>query len=309
MIGKALIITHTEDYTADLVVQQLNRRSLPYTRFNTDSACGAFRFSNASGAEFPEPLRNASSIWYRRIKNPVLNFEDTYQEDYFNQEYKEYLHNIISIFNGNWLNHPLSIAAAESKMLQLQKAIDCGLRIPDTLVTADTSQIAEFSRMHSEIIIKPLYNNAYSHRDGTKPIYTSEISADRASELFENRKDYSPLPAILQQRIHKKLEYRITVVKGAIFSAALSPFKNGGEVLDWRKERPPFFLKEIPGSVQDKLFELMNALELKFGAIDLIEDDAGNFFFLEINPNGQWAWLEMDLGMPISEAIISFLYE
>jgi hypothetical protein len=29
--------------------------------------------------------------------------------------------------------------------------------------------------------------------------------------------------------------------------------------------------------------------------------------FLEINPNGQWGWIEQELGTPISDAIVDLL--
>ncbi|MNL66725.1 hypothetical protein D3C87_1912350 [compost metagenome] len=48
-------------------------------------------------------------------------------------------------------------------------------------------------------------------------------------------------------------------------------------------------------------------LGLKFGAIDLIQDEYDNFYFLEINPNGQWVWIESDTGLTISDSIINFL--
>jgi glutathione synthase/RimK-type ligase-like ATP-grasp enzyme len=54
--------------------------------------------------------------------------------------------------------------------------------------------------------------------------------------------------------------------------------------------------------------EISSILEFKFGAIDLIKHPNGEYYFWENNPNGQWAWIEMDTGMLISQAIIKFLY-
>ena len=52
----------------------------------------------------------------------------------------------------------------------------------------------------------------------------------------------------------------------------------------------------------------MAALNLEYGAIDLIKDRNGNYIFLEINPAGEWAWLENDLGLPISDSFIKLFY-
>lgn len=50
-------------------------------------------------------------------------------------------------------------------------------------------------------------------------------------------------------------------------------------------------------------------LGLKYSAIDLILDNTGKYIFLECNPNGQWAWLEIRLGFPISKEIVNLLSE
>ena len=52
---------------------------------------------------------------------------------------------------------------------------------------------------------------------------------------------------------------------------------------------------------------LLKELNLQFGAIDMIKTPDGSYIFLEINPNGQWAWIETQTGLQISDAIINFL--
>ena len=55
--------------------------------------------------------------------------------------------------------------------------------------------------------------------------------------------------------------------------------------------------------------KLTKKLELNFSAIDLILDKNKDYIFLEINPNGQWAWIEKRLGYNISCEIIKLLME
>jgi glutathione synthase/RimK-type ligase-like ATP-grasp enzyme len=52
---------------------------------------------------------------------------------------------------------------------------------------------------------------------------------------------------------------------------------------------------------------LMSDMKLQFGAIDLALTQSGNYYFLEINPNGQWLWIEDKLGYPISQAVADWL--
>jgi glutathione synthase/RimK-type ligase-like ATP-grasp enzyme len=51
----------------------------------------------------------------------------------------------------------------------------------------------------------------------------------------------------------------------------------------------------------------VQALGLCFGAIDLILTPDGEYVFLEVNLNGQWAYIEDLLGLPISAAIAEML--
>ncbi len=51
----------------------------------------------------------------------------------------------------------------------------------------------------------------------------------------------------------------------------------------------------------------MNRLGLRFGALDFLVTPDGEWYFLEINPNGQWAWIEQETGLPISDAIADAL--
>ena len=48
-------------------------------------------------------------------------------------------------------------------------------------------------------------------------------------------------------------------------------------------------------------------INLHFGAVDLVLTPDDQYYFLEINPNGQWLWLEDKLGFPISDKIVEWL--
>ncbi|MCL4392569.1 hypothetical protein M1145_00275 [Patescibacteria group bacterium] len=46
---------------------------------------------------------------------------------------------------------------------------------------------------------------------------------------------------------------------------------------------------------------------LNYSAIDLMEDKNGKIYFLELNPNGQYLWVENKLDLPISKAMADFI--
>jgi glutathione synthase/RimK-type ligase-like ATP-grasp enzyme len=46
---------------------------------------------------------------------------------------------------------------------------------------------------------------------------------------------------------------------------------------------------EVPQSLQKALCSFLEAMNLDYGAFDLIQSDNGDWYFLECNPEGQWS--------------------
>jgi glutathione synthase/RimK-type ligase-like ATP-grasp enzyme len=63
----------------------------------------------------------------------------------------------------------------------------------------------------------------------------------------------------------------------------------------------------LPAEVERRCVELTRRLGLVYGAIDLIVTPAGEYVFLEINPTGEYGWIEDATGLPISDAICDLL--
>ncbi len=53
----------------------------------------------------------------------------------------------------------------------------------------------------------------------------------------------------------------------------------------------------------------MKMVGLTFGAFDFAVDHEGAWIALEINPEGQFGWIEQETGVPVTEAIADFLTE
>jgi glutathione synthase/RimK-type ligase-like ATP-grasp enzyme len=48
---------------------------------------------------------------------------------------------------------------------------------------------------------------------------------------------------------------------------------------------------------------MMKEMGLYIGAIDMIKGKDGQYYFLEVNPQGEWGMLQKELGFPIAERI------
>ena len=68
-----------------------------------------------------------------------------------------------------------------------------------------------------------------------------------------------------------------------------------------------YSVASLPTVVEEQLFALTRSYGLLYAAIDLVRDPDGRYWFLEINPSGQWAWLEQVGAARISDLLISCL--
>jgi glutathione synthase/RimK-type ligase-like ATP-grasp enzyme len=110
--------------------------------------------------------------------------------------------------------------------------------------------------------------------------------------------------------VPKRFDVRVTIVGRQVFAAAIDSQSDLSASIDWRlTDNPalPHHAVTLPESLTANLIRLMECLGLTFGAIDLVERPDGEFVFLEVNPSGQWLWLDRMLDLGISEAVADWL--
>jgi glutathione synthase/RimK-type ligase-like ATP-grasp enzyme len=119
-------------------------------------------------------------------------------------------------------------------------------------------------------------------------------------------------PVILQPYIDKAYEVRATVIGEKVFAAAIFSQSSTRTTYDWRRynvKHTPHKPFKLSPEVEERCISMVRHLGLVFGAIDLICTPDNRFVFLEINPNGQWAWIEILTGLPIGDAIADWLVD
>ena len=301
-----LIITHKTDYTADFVVNKLNQRGIPYRRLNCEDLLSS-KFNVKFGADFGYSILdvdNYKSVWFRRTKLPEIEGLSHEETAYVLGEIDGFFKNLFSVLPAKWLSPPAAVYEAENKLLQLKTAQRLGFNIPKTLVTNSKRELKEFYQANDRsIIVKPISQTRVSHRENSAFIFTSQVSQN----LMERIEEFDLTPCIFQRNIPKEYEVRTTVVGEKVFAAAVYSQADDETKVDWRRKRLEFTETSLPPEIQDLCARLLKELNLGFGAIDLIKTPGGEYVFLEINPNGQWVWIENQTGQKISDAIIEFL--
>jgi glutathione synthase/RimK-type ligase-like ATP-grasp enzyme len=302
-----LIITHKEDFTADFVINKLNNIGIKYYRLNCEDINKEnYIFQNQTNLNFNiNGIESFNSVWFRRTKLPEIGIDNEAEKLYLLSDYDSLLSNIYQLVNAKkWLSHPKYVYEAENKIFQIKLAQLIGFLVPDTLVTNNHVNLIRFIEDHkNNIIVKPIREGRIRHKDGFKTIFTNKID----SETIQKIKDFDLTPCIFQEYIEKEYEIRVTVVGNKVFSAKVDSQNYEETKIDWRKEKILFQPYQLPENISERCVALTKRLNVSFGAIDLIKSTTGEYIFLEINPNGQWAWLEMEVGLKISDEIINFL--
>jgi glutathione synthase/RimK-type ligase-like ATP-grasp enzyme len=145
-----------------------------------------------------------------------------------------------------------------------------------------------------------------ANSDKSEFIYTTHVDDAALAHLDS----VAFAPAIFQERVSKVADIRVTVVGTEVFATRINAHGLPPEIPDWRYASPDQLEHNhhtLPSTEAERCIVLTKTLDLEFGAIDLAIDDEGRYVFFEINPNGQWAWLETLLGLRISAAIVDHL--
>jgi len=314
-----LLITNNTDVTTDFIVRELSDRKVPFYRFNTETLGSSvfveldftahIFFLKEPAKDICIDLTTVSAVYFRRPEIPVVNKGLSPGEiNFVRAEYIFTLEGIYSVLhNARWLNHVNDIRLAENKIYQLLVAQKLGFTIPQSIVTnLPQAALSFYNRNHQHCIIKPVKSGLVESEQEEGVIFTNPLILDEQSSAR-----IKPCPVYLQQQVDKESDLRITVVGNKVFAAKIHSQESTDAMVDWRRSPQPLAHTEIqlPGEVEQKCIELTKKLSLNFGAIDMILDKDGNYFFLEINPNGQWAWIEKRIGLPISKTITDTLLE
>lgn len=205
------------------------------------------------------------------------------------------------------MSPPANIWAAEHKIHQLTTAKAAGLDIPATVITNDPDEIRRaFSLFAGNMIIKPVRTGFVDCDGEQRAIYTSRVLESHMSQVESARLS----PAIVQPLIDKRCDVRVTAVGTKLFVAEIDSQGDPAAAVDWRRtENPnlPHRRATLPEGVENSIRRLLNNLGLVFGALDLVRTPDDRYVFLEVNPNGQWVWMDDMLDLGISAAVAAWL--
>ncbi|MFJ8738015.1 ATP-grasp ribosomal peptide maturase [Embleya sp. NPDC127516] len=305
-----LVATADQDPTADMVIEELDRRRVPVVRFDpgrmfpAPGTLSAHTSARGWGGTMTIGARHvdlgAVRAYYHRRPSRHLLTGDDQAERFAAHETWRGLGGVLGALPGClYVSHPLAIGRAEFKPTQLAIAGYLGLRVPATLITNDVDEAKAFCADHTAIY-KPLHAHAYTVGNRPAGIYAAPVTAGELTDAVR------ACPHLFQERIDKAADVRVTVVGDRVFGARIT---SPPGVLDWRSDYANLAYDEIgcPAEVITGVQHMLSQFGLLFGAFDFAVTPAGEWWFLELNPNGQWAWVEDQTGLPIASALADLL--
>lgn len=311
--NNVLIISTVADVATDHVIGFLSEWGIAHRRVNTEE----FPFNASLTLDFQEPDRTSlsfcgielppSAIWYRRMRSPAMpDGMDPGIYEFCLRENRAALLGGLQSQQARWMSKPAAVWQAEFKPYQLQIAKQVGLRIPRTIISNDPVDIRTAYDAFGPLIVKPARSGHFLEGGKEFSIFTSLMALSDLEKLHDAKWS----PSIYQEHIKKIYDIRVTVVGSKLYAVAIHSQTDPEASVDWRRTANPELphsVIELPPLVATQLRALMGLLNLEFGCIDMILSEQGEYVFLEVNPSGQWLWLDDQLGLGISEAVASWL--
>src|SRR5690606_2545454 len=298
------IISSNDDISTNEVIDWIDYYGAAYKRISADHPILVHQLSYSeqgidlsfSAGDHYFKWDDIQAVWYRRSYVHLTEFNIRYvTSEPFDRAINHQLFleskllheafwNIlgrksINTEQGNQLN----------KLVVLERCRHYGISIPESLVTSSKKDLIHFFDKHrGNIITKNFSPGIFIRNDHG---FLSSQTQMVTKEMIESMDDFFH-PVLVQQNISKAFELRIFFLLGEFYASAIFSQNDKKTQLDFRNynwekpNRTPTF--QLPYEVQHKLAKLMNHIDLNSGSIDMLVDKSGNYFFLEVNPVGQF---------------------
>ncbi|WP_460072055.1 ATP-grasp ribosomal peptide maturase [Streptomyces sp. YKOK-I1] len=305
-----LILTCEEDVTADMVVVHLNAAGVPVVRLDPadltstvalsgEFVHGAFR-GHLSSAGRLVSLDGLRSVWVRRPGAAAARAAQP--SAWLTEEASQALYGMLRGTGVRWMNHPDASVRARHKPWQLRLAQRSGLPVPATLITTFPQAARDFAERYPDLVVKPV--SGAHPQDPPRAVPTTRVppGADFAAVAYG--------PTLLQRRIAKRADIRLTAVGERILAARKDTARGADpDVVDVRyaPSTTPWRPADVPPRLADAVRTYLREAELAYGAFDFAEDADGTWWFLECNQSGQFGFVEVDTGQPIARTIAEWL--
>jgi len=298
-----LIISNNGDTTTTQVVKYLSAMRKPFIRVHEDEF---FEIKTDKKRIYMVSERHQffldeiTSTWYRRGR---LKFKRlSYDNDSINihmDETQHWLEDYVikTLESKKTINKQTN--SHVNKLFVLEQAQKAGLNVPKYFLAENTDEVVVNTTITKAITENVILDSINKYSDAI--IYTSIIEEKEKENFFIT---------FFQEKIEKDFEIRSFYLSGKTWSTAIISQSDEQTKTDFRKynykkpnRKVPY---QLPESIEQKTHQLMGLLDLNCGSIDFIK--SGNtFYFLEVNPLGQFLGLSTACNYSLEKEIAQYL--
>ena len=309
LAARGIVIVTVEDDLHALVVQEHLQRLSSRLCYVVESD----RLSGRSGLSWTPSSRTATLptrtgehvrvdaidvVWWRRVNQPPkidAELEDIARDIVANDCRSALEGVLLSAFRGQWVNSPDATRLAENKLVQLGHARDGGFRIPRTLVSQDPTEIRAFCASCDRAIVKSV--------KGTNQ--AGLLTLEAHERLLASDDMLSLAPAMYQEWIPGSRHLRVNCFGDRVYATQIET-----AALDWRPDLTvPIINVDVADDLANRLRGVLGGLGLRMGIVDLKLTPEGEPVWLEVNPQGQFLFLQgitgRDLITPFAEFLLA----
>ncbi|MBO3674783.1 ATP-grasp ribosomal peptide maturase [Streptomyces sp. NEAU-YJ-81] len=312
-----LVLTRPQDATADLVIAELNERSIPVCRVDPGDFPEAVTMAAGIGPDGrlwdgvlrgqhrDVSLTDVRSVYYRRPAAHRLHPDMSHQDArWADAEARAGFGGLMYSLPGLWVNHPHRNAFAAYPPVALVASARSGLSVPRTLITNDSGEAREFvSALPGQVAAYKALGATHpsDHDDRPQALWTRQV---RPGEIDESVRRTAHQ---FQEWVDKEYEVRLTAIGHSLFAAEIHAGSNASR-LDFRADYDSLTYR--PCQVPEHIARGVNMLTFTFGlqyvALDFLVNPQGHWYLIDVNPNGQWGFIP-DLRTPITRALADLL--
>lgn len=229
-------------------------------------------------------------VWWRRPRPPTFDGEDFPDAEF---TYRESASLALALLASiRVVNRPIRQQLADYKGFQLLSAREAGLQIPRTIITNHPDEVRAFQAAHADCVFKVLTSKD-QRLIPTQPLDTRDF-------VHLNRLRLAPI--IVQERLPLGKDIRVNVFGNEVFAA-----EKAVDSIDGRLDFGFWSPHVLPTRIESGLLALLERLGIEYGCVDLRLAPDQQYFFLEVNPAGQFLMVERDTGQPLTESFCRLL--
>jgi hypothetical protein len=114
--------------------------------------------------------------------------------------------------------------------------------------------------------------------------------------------------ASIQEKIEKNYDIRVNVIDNELVSVAIYASEEdklqGVDIRRNNMQNVRYEIITLPSSLENKILAICHSYNLRFASVDMAFTNDLQYVFFEINPNGQWAWLDLEGVTDIAHLLI-----